>query len=85
MAVGRVVVSMTPRPEQPGLRRALAASADQARRATLFYSALLAQLEAETLGADSALARIDEAWPSRIKSSNRCNLAFLHRLRGESC
>ena len=33
------------------------------------YNGLLAQLEAETLGADSALARIDEAFRFRTRSS----------------
>ena len=44
---------------------------------------MLAELEAETLGADSALARIDEALASREQVEHRCDLAFLHRLRGE--
>ena len=34
-----------------------------------FYTGLLAELEAETLGADSALARIDEAFRLRTRSN----------------
>ena len=45
------------------VRRVLAAFVDQGVKVNLgFYTGLLAQLEAETLGADSALARIDEAF-----------------------
>ena len=52
------------------VRRVLAAFVDQGVRVNLgFYSGLLAELEAETLGADSALARIDEALASRTKSN----------------
>ena len=48
-----------------------------------FYTVLLAELEAETLGAESALARIDEAMALARQVENRCNLAFPHLLRGE--
>src|SRR5271157_5982686 len=41
------------------------------------------QLEAETLGAESALARIDEALGLSDQVEHRCSLPFLHRLRGE--
>ena len=41
------------------------------------------ELEAETLGAESALARIDEAMALARQVENRCNLAFPHLLRGE--
>ena len=44
---------------------------------------MLAELEAETLGADSALTRIDEAFRLSEQVEHRCSLPFLHRLRGE--
>ena len=44
---------------------------------------LLAELEAETLGAESALSRIDEALALALQVDHRSDLAFLHRLRGE--
>ncbi len=66
------------------LRRALAAFADRgARVGAGFYYGLLAQLEAETLGAEGALARIDEALAFAHQVDYRCDLVFLHRLRGE--
>ena len=54
-----------------------------ARLATGFYTGLLAELEAETLGAESALSRIDEALALALQVDHRSDLAFLHRLRGE--
>ncbi len=48
-----------------------------------FYTVLLAELEAETLGMDSALTHIDEAMALAHQVEYRCNLAFPHRLRGE--
>ncbi len=66
------------------LRRALTAYAESgARGQAWFYEGLLAQLEAETLGAESALARIDEAVALARQVESRCNLAFLHLLRGD--
>jgi predicted ATPase len=66
------------------LRRALAAAADLGMmRDAWFYTALLAELEAQTLGADSALARIDEALVLAHRVEDRCDLAFPHLLRGE--
>ena len=66
------------------VRRVLAAFVDQGVRVNLgFYTGLLAELEAETLGADSALARIDEAFRLSDQVEHRCSLPFLHRLRGE--
>jgi hypothetical protein len=57
---------------------------DQHVRVNLgFYTGLLAQLEAETPGADGALARIDEAFRLSEEVEHRCSLPFLHRLRGE--
>jgi predicted ATPase len=49
---------------------------------TWFFTGLLAELEAETLGLESALARIDEAIALARQVENRCNLPFLHLLRG---
>ncbi len=66
------------------VRRVLAAFVDQGVRVNLgFYTGLLAELEAETLGADSALARIDEAFALSNQVEHRCSLPFLHRLRGQ--
>jgi class 3 adenylate cyclase/predicted ATPase len=66
------------------MRRVLAAFVDQRVRVNLgFYTGLLAQLEAETLGADGALARIDEAFRLSEQVEHGCSLPFLHRLRGE--
>jgi predicted ATPase len=48
-----------------------------------FYKGLLAELEAETLGLESALARIDEAMALARQVETRCNLPFLHLLRGK--
>ena len=66
------------------VRRVLAAFVDQGVRVNLgFYTGLLAQLETETLGAESALARIDEAFRLSDQVEHRCSLPFLHRLRGQ--
>jgi predicted ATPase len=66
------------------VQRVLAAFVGQGVRVNLeFYTGLLAQLEAETLGADGALARIDEAFRLSEQVEHRCSLPFLHRLRGE--
>ena len=66
------------------VRRVLTAFVEQGVRVNLgFYSGLLAELEAESLGADSALARIDEALRLSDEVEHRCSLPFLHRLRGE--
>ena len=54
-----------------------------ARLATGFYTGLLAELEVETLGAENALSRIDEALALTHQVDHRSDLAFLHRLRGE--
>jgi predicted ATPase len=48
-----------------------------------FFKGLLAELEAETLGAEPALARIDEAIARARQVETRCNLPFLHLLRGK--
>jgi predicted ATPase len=66
------------------VQRVLAAFVDQGVRVNLgFYTGLLAQLEAQTLGAESALARSDEAFRLSNEVEHRCSLPFLHRLRGE--
>jgi predicted ATPase len=66
------------------LRRALAAAADQGMMGDAwYYAALLAELEAQTLGADSALERIDEALTLARQVDNRCDLPFPHIMRGE--
>jgi hypothetical protein len=44
---------------------------------------LLAELEAETLGGERALARIDEAMALARQVETRCNLPFLDLLRGK--
>jgi predicted ATPase len=66
------------------VRQVLTAFVDQDIRVNLgFYTGLLAQLEAETLGLESALARVDEAFRLSNNVEHRCSLPFLHRLRGE--
>ena len=66
------------------VRRALAAAADLGMMwEAWFYTTLLAELEAKTLGIDSALKRIDEALALAHRVDNRCDLAFPHLLRGE--
>jgi tetratricopeptide (TPR) repeat protein len=66
------------------LRRALTDRVDQvAKSDAWFQTGLLAELEAERLGTESALARIDEAIALASQVETRCNLPFLHLLRGE--
>jgi predicted ATPase len=48
-----------------------------------FLKGLLAELEVETLGVESALARIVEAMALARQVETRCNLPFLHLLRGK--
>ena len=65
------------------VRRALAAHLDQGFRiGAVFYTGLLAELEAETLGAESALGRTDEAMALAHQAEYRFDLAFLYRIRG---
>jgi hypothetical protein len=65
-------------------RRELAACSNQGATINMaFFQALLAQLETETTGPDSALKRIDDAIALAGQGDNRCYLAFMHRLRGE--
>jgi predicted ATPase len=66
------------------LRRALADRIEQgALNDAWFYKVLLAELEADRLGAESALARIDEAMALARQVETRCNLPFLHLLSGK--
>ena len=48
-----------------------------------FFQALLAQIEADAMGAETALKRIDDAMALPGQGDDRCYLAFIHRLRGE--
>ena len=65
------------------LQPALATYTDQGARAgARFYQALLAELEAETSGFESALAKIDELLGD-AEPEQRSDLSFIHRLRGE--
>src|SRR5262249_46860001 len=50
---------------------------------TPFFLGLLAQLEAEASGVESALARLDEAFALASQTESRFFLAILHRLKGE--
>jgi predicted ATPase len=65
------------------LQRALTSCADQGTRMSArFYQGLLAEIEAETLGVESALARIEEALTDADQVEYRWDLAFIHRLHG---
>jgi hypothetical protein len=65
-------------------RRELAACSDQGATINMaFFQALLAQIEMDTMGAETALKRIDDAMALAGQGDNRCYLAFIHRLRGE--
>jgi predicted ATPase len=66
------------------LRRGLADRIEQGSLTDAwFYHGLLAELEAETLGAEPALVRIDETIALVRRAETRCNLPFLHLLRGK--
>jgi hypothetical protein len=65
-------------------RRDLAACSDQGAMINMaFFQALLAQLEADTMAAETALKRIDDALDLAGQGDNRCYLSFIHRLRGQ--
>ena len=65
-------------------RRDLAACSDQGAMINMaFFQALLAQLETDTMAAETALKRIDDALDLAGQGDNRCYLSFIHRLRGE--
>jgi hypothetical protein len=66
------------------LRDAMAAYAGQgAVTDAASFEARLAELEAETSGADSALTRVDAVLALALRVDYGCDLAFMHRLRGE--
>jgi hypothetical protein len=66
------------------LKEALAAMADQGTRVPReLFEALLAELEAEAIGVESALEHVDEALDLTHQGECRFCLAFLHRLRGD--
>ena len=66
------------------LERALDAMVDRGVRLDeALYLGLLAQLEAEAFGADSALVRVDKAISLTGQGDSHFCLGFLHRLRGE--
>jgi tetratricopeptide (TPR) repeat protein len=66
------------------LRRALADRIEQgALDNAWFAKGLLAEIEAETPGSDSALGRVEEAMALARQVETRCNLPFLHLLRGK--
>jgi hypothetical protein len=65
-------------------RRELAACSDQGATINMaFFQALLAQLETDTMGAETALKCIDDAVALVARGGNFCYLAFIHRIRGE--
>jgi class 3 adenylate cyclase len=65
-------------------RRELAACSDQGATINMaFFQALLAQLEMDMMGAETALKRVDDALALAAQGDNRCYLSFIHRLRGE--
>ena len=66
------------------LRQALAALVDQGQMLNApFFYALLAELEAQALGAERALARIDKALALADQIDQRDCLSSMHRIRGE--
>jgi len=66
------------------LRRALRVAADHGGVGdTWFVTVLLAELEAGTVGAEKALARIDEAITLARQVDSRSDFPFLHLLRGK--
>ena len=66
------------------LQRALGALAEIGGAVdTAFFLGLLAQLEAEAFGIESASARVDEAFALSNQVESRSYLSFLHRLRGD--
>ena len=65
------------------LTKALATLAGQGARLQRNVSeALLAEIEVETLGVESALARIEGVLTDADQAENRSDLTFIHRLRG---
>ena len=65
-------------------RRALAVYADEGNKVYVpFYQGLLAEIEAETEGAEGALARIDSVLDLAQETGEHWTDAFLHRIRGK--
>ena len=80
-AHGRLLHDPTASAEQ--FRQALKAHLNDGFRVGAgFCTGLLAELEAETLGAESALARIDEALDLLRQADYRFDLPYLFRIRG---
>ena len=66
------------------LKKALAAVVDQgAKLGREFWEARAAELEAEAVGVESALARVNEALALNHQGECRYCLSFLHRVRGD--
>ena len=65
------------------LRQTLRTAVEQGRSRNWAQVARLAELEAETLGLDGALARLDEAESIAARGETRLGLPDLHLLRGE--
>ena len=66
------------------LQRALTSLANQGVSVSLrLYQGLLAEIEAEASGVESALARIDEALTNADQVEYRFDLPFIHRLQGD--
>ena len=65
-------------------RQALAVYTDRGNKVYVpLYQGLLAEIEAETGGAEGALARIDSALAIAQETGEHWTDAFLHRVRGE--
>ena len=65
-------------------RRALVVYADEGNKVYVpFYQGLLAEIEAETEGAEGALARIDSVLDLAQETGEHWTDAFLHRIRGK--
>jgi predicted ATPase len=66
------------------LKKALAAAVDQGSKlAREFWETRAAELEAEAVGVESALARLKEALALTHQGECRFHLSFLHRVRGD--
>jgi class 3 adenylate cyclase/predicted ATPase len=66
------------------LKKGLAAAVDQGSKlAREFWETRAAELEAESVGVESALARVKEALALTHQGECRFHLSFLHRVRGD--
>jgi hypothetical protein len=66
------------------LKKALAAVVDQGSKlGRELWEALQAELEAEAVGVESALARVNEGLALTHQGECRFCLSFLHRVRGD--